>query len=164
MPKETDQAGPNEDDWGKYNYKNDMVFDEKVIAALLRATETIKKDLDTTYKNYGLTFSQYNVLRILNNSRNGQNRVSNTGKIMLVSSSNITGVTQRLEKIGLILRKQDPDDERITVLEITPKGARILSNMKDAHLSKISNYLKELSEQEKRVLFDDLKRVYKQAG
>jgi MarR family transcriptional regulator, 2-MHQ and catechol-resistance regulon repressor len=151
----------DESDWGKYNYKNNMDFGEKVIAVLFRASETIKKDLDMIYKNYGLTFSQYNVLRILNNSKNGQNTVSNTSKIMLVSSSNITGVTQRLEKSGLILRKQDPSDERITVLEITPKGSRILKNIHDAHLSRINSYLKSFSIQKQRSLFEDLKQVYK---
>lgn len=161
MPKETDPAETNESDWGEYNYKNNMDFDEKVIAALLRASETIKKDLDITYKNYGLTFSQYNVLRILNNSKNGQNKVSITSRIMLVSSSNITGVTQRLEKSGLILRKQDPGDERITVLEITPKGARILKNIQDSHISKINSYLKDFSSEKKRNLLEDLKQVYK---
>jgi MarR family transcriptional regulator, 2-MHQ and catechol-resistance regulon repressor len=161
MPKETDPAETNESDWGEWNYINNMDFDEKVIAALLRASETIKKDLDITYKNYGLTFSQYNVLRILNNSKNGQNKVSITSKIMLVSSSNITGVTKRLEKNGLILRKQDPSDERITVLEITPKGSRILKNIQDAHLGKISSYLKDFSSQKKRNLLEDLKQVYK---
>ncbi|MFH0784351.1 MAG: MarR family transcriptional regulator [Pseudomonadota bacterium] len=161
MSQETDPAETNESDWGEWNYINNMDFDEKVIAALLRASETIKKDLDITYKNYGLTFSQYNVLRILNNSKNGQNKVSITSKIMLVSSSNITGVTKRLEKNGLILRKQDPSDERITVLEITPKGSRILKNIQDAHLCKIGSYLKDFSSQKKRNLLEDLKQVYK---
>jgi len=161
MQKETDPAETNESDWGEWNYINNMDFDEKVIAALLRASETIKKDLDITYKNYGLTFSQYNVLRILNNSKNGQNKVSITSKIMLVSSSNITGVTQRLEKSGLILRKRDPGDERITVLEITPKGSRILKNIKDAHLINISSYLKDFSSQGKRNFLEDLKQVYR---
>ncbi|MBB5348732.1 MarR family transcriptional regulator [Desulfoprunum benzoelyticum] len=160
-PAETSSTETNESDWGEYNYKNNMEFDEKVIAVLLRASETVKKDLDTTYKNYGLTFSQYNVLRILNNSKNGQNKVNIVSKIMLVSSSNITGVTQRLEKIGLLLRKQDPSDERITVLEITPKGSRILKNIQEAHLSKISSYLNEFSSQKKKSLFEDLKKVYR---
>ncbi|MGB5232791.1 MAG: MarR family winged helix-turn-helix transcriptional regulator [Desulfoprunum sp.] len=161
MPAETYPAETNENDWGEYNYKNNMEIGEKVIAVLFRASETIKKDLDLTYKNYGLTFSQYNVLRILNNSKNGQNTVSNTSKIMLVSSSNITGLTQRLEKSGLILRKQDPGDERITVLEITPKGSRILKNIQDSHLSKINIYLKHFPSQKQRELLEDLKLVYR---
>lgn len=161
MPKETGQEDARERNWGEYNYKNDMDAEEKVIAALLRASEMVKKDLDTTYKNYGLTFSQYNVLRILNNSKNQQNTVSNTSKIMLVSSSNITGLTKRLEKNGLILRKQDPGDERITILEITPKGARILDNIQEAHISKISKYLAGLSREKETTLLEDLKQIYR---
>lgn len=161
MPKETGLEETSQPNWGQYNYQNDMDPDEKVIAALLRASEVVKKDLDTTYKNYGLTFSQYNVLRILHNSKNSQNTVSNTSKIMLVSSSNITGLTKRLEKNGLILRKQDPGDERITILEITPKGARILENIQESHLSKINIYLKDLSGDSKKSLLKDLKQVYR---
>lgn len=161
MLTETNSAKTDERDWGKYNYINDMEFDEKVIAALLRASEIIKKDLDVTYKNYGLTLSQYNLLRILNNSKNGQNKVSVTSKIMLVSSANISGVTKRLEKSGLIMRKQDPDDERITVLEITPKGSRILKNIQEVHLSKIRGYLKGFSSQKKKDFLDDLRQAYR---
>lgn len=161
MLAETNTARISESDWGEYNYINDMEFDEKVIAALLRASETIKKDLDVAYKNYGLTFSQYNLMRILNNSKNGQNKVSVTSKIMLVSSANISGVTKRLEKSGLIMRKQDPGDERITVLEITPKGSRILKNIQDVHLSKIRGYLKGFSSQEKKDFLANLKQAYR---
>jgi len=59
------------------------------------------------------------------------------------------------------LRKQDPGDERITVLEITPKGSRILKNIQDSHLSKINIYLKHFPSQKQRELLEDLKLVYR---
>jgi len=90
-------------DWG--GYKSDVTMDEKVMVALVKASELFKKDSDAIFKNYGLTFSQYNVLRVLNNSSNGQNTVSMASKIMLVSSPNMTGIAKRLERSGLIIRK-----------------------------------------------------------
>lgn len=147
-------------EWGDYNYKSCMKVDEKVIVALVKASEVFKKDCDTIYKNYGLTFSQYNVLRVLNNSKDGQNTVMVTSKIMLVSGPNMTGIAKRLEKNGFILRKHDPKDERITLLEITPKGKRVLKNIKAAHDENIKNYLANFSGEEKQRLLDDLKRVF----
>ena len=89
-------------------YKPDLKINEKVMVALVKASELFKKDSDAIFKNYGLTFSQYNVLRVLAKSTNGQNSVTNASKIMIVSSPNMTGIAKRLEKNGFIIRKNDP--------------------------------------------------------
>jgi DNA-binding MarR family transcriptional regulator len=135
-------------------------MDEKVMVALVKASEVFKKACDAIYKNYGLTFSQYNVLRALNNSKDGQNSVTVASKIMLVSGPNMTGLAKRLEKNGFILRKHDSTDERITILEITPKGRRILKNIKEAHDENIKDHLSGFSEEGKKGLLEDLKRVF----
>ena len=157
MPEET---GNN--DWG--GYKSDVSVDEKVMVALVKASELFKKDSDAIFKNYGLTFSQYNVLRVLNNSQNGQNTVSMASKIMLVSSPNMTGIAKRLEKSGLIIRKSDMNDERVTLLEITPKGRKVLENIKAAHYGNINSYLKSFSDSGKTRLLEDLKRIFRKDG
>jgi DNA-binding MarR family transcriptional regulator len=145
-------------DWG--DYKSDVQFDEKVMVALVKASELFKKDSDAIFKNYGLTFSQYNVLRVLNNSTNGQNTVSMASRIMIVSSPNMTGIAKRLEKNGFIIRKNDTNDERVTLLEITPKGKKVLENIRTAHYGNIDSYLKGFSENEKKRLLEDLKQIF----
>jgi MarR family 2-MHQ and catechol resistance regulon transcriptional repressor len=45
---------------------------------------------------------------------------------MLVPGANITGLAKRLQKDGFIVKKSDERDERVTILEITPKGKRTL--------------------------------------
>ena len=153
MPEEAER-----NNWG--GYKSDVTMDEKVMVALVKASELFKKDSDAIFKNYGLTFSQYNVLRVLNNSSNGQNTVSMASKIMLVSSPNMTGIAKRLERSGLIIRKSDLHDERVTLLEITPKGRKVLENIKAAHYGNISGYLKSFSSSGKARLLEDLKRIF----
>ena len=156
MPVETET-----NTWGEY--KSDVTLEEKVMVALVKASELFKKDSDAVFKNYGLTFSQYNVLRVLNNSKNGQNTVTMASKIMLVSSPNMTGIAKRLEKSGLIIRKSDMHDERVTLLEITPKGKKILENIKAAHYGNISGYLKSFTEGGKTRILEDLKRIFRKA-
>lgn len=148
---------------GKLNlggYKAALETDEKVMVALVKASELYKKDADAIFKNYGLTFSQYNVLRVLNRSKNGQNSVTNASKIMLVSSPNMTGIAKRLEKNGFIIRKNDSKDERITLLEITPKGKRVLKNIRGAHEENIRSYLKSFAGEDKVRLLEDLKQMF----
>ncbi|HCY85299.1 MAG TPA: MarR family transcriptional regulator [Desulfobacteraceae bacterium] len=149
-----------EPEWKTFNYKSGLKLDEKVMVSLVKASEVYKKDSDAIYKDYGMTFSQYNVLRVLNNSKNGQNTVTVASKIMMVSGPNMTGIAKRLEKNGFILRKNDPKDERITVLEITPKGKRVIDNIRDAHNENIQKYLSGFSEDEKKGLLESLKQVF----
>ncbi|MGA6925261.1 MAG: MarR family transcriptional regulator [Desulfosarcina sp.] len=153
MPAEQEKT-----DWR--GYKSDLEIDEKVMVALVKASELYKKDCDAIYKNYGLTFSQYNVLRVLNNSPDGQNSVTTASKIMLVSSPNMTGIAKRLEKRGFIIRKNDASDERVTLLEITPKGKTVLVNIRATHNENIRHYISGFSEQEKKRLLEDLKQIF----
>lgn len=160
MSAASEKNQSQEGEWKNFNYKSGLKLDEKVMVALVKASEVYKKDSDVIYKDYGMTFSQYNVLRVLNNSKNGQNTVTVASKIMMVSGPNMTGIAKRLEKNGFILRKHDPKDERITLLEITPKGKRVLNNIKDAHNENIRNYLRGFSEADKKGLLENLKQVF----
>lgn len=137
-------------------YKNDLSLDEKVMMAIVRLAEFFKKNSAYIFKNYGLTFPQYNVLRVLDSSDNRQNTISNVGKIMLVSGANMTGIAKRLEKNGFLLRKRDPNDERITLLEITPKGSERLKHISDEKDSLISRYLAHISDDQKQLLLSYL--------
>lgn len=141
-------------------YKSDLEINEKVMVAIVKVSEIFKKESDAIFKNYGLTFSQYNVLRILTNSKHGQISVTNASKIMIVSGPNMTGIAKRLEKNGFIIRKRDPKDERITLLEITPKGKQVVVNISAAKDENILNYLKSFSEDEKERMLKDLKRIF----
>ncbi len=148
-------------DWG--GYKSDLDINEKLMVAIVRASETYKKDADAIFRNYGLTFSQYNVLRVLSNSPNGRNTITIVSRIMLVSGANMTGIAKRLEKNGFIIRKNDANDERITLLEITPKGKQTIKNISIEKDDLIETCLKSFSEEEKNRLLENIKRLYKKA-
>ncbi|UCG67758.1 MAG: winged helix DNA-binding protein, partial [Deltaproteobacteria bacterium] len=96
--------------------------------AVVRAAETCKRKHSAIFRNYGLSFPQYNVLRVLDASRNGMNKISEVSRIMLVPGANMTGIGKRLERNGFLIRKSDPNDERVTIFEITPKGRKTLKN------------------------------------
>ena len=110
-------------------YKSDLCTDERVLMAIVRAAEIFRRNHSGIFRNYGLSFPQYNVLRVLEASRNGRNKISDVSRIMLVPGANITGIAKRLEKDGFIIKKSDAADERVTILEITPKGKRTLKNI-----------------------------------
>jgi len=145
----------------QHTYKSDLSSDEKVLMAIVRAAEFFKRSHSSVFKNFGLSFPQYNVLRVLEASKNGQNRISVVSRIMLVPGANITGIAKRLAKDGFIIKKSDPHDDRVTILEITPKGKRALKNIKRQKDNRLKLMLKNLSSKQKRDLIDKIKLILK---
>jgi len=122
-----------------------MNVDESVMMAIVRVAERFKKESAAIFKNYALTFPQYNVLRVLDASKNGQNMVRDVNRIMLVSGANMTGITKRMEKTGFIIRKSDPNDDRLKWLVITPKGRSVLKDIDEENERNVKRYLKNCS-------------------
>jgi DNA-binding MarR family transcriptional regulator len=142
-----------------YTYKSDLNDDEKVLMAIVRTAEIFKRNHSAVFRNYGLSFSQYNVLRVLDASTNGQNRMSEISRIMLVAGANITGIAKRLESYGFAIKKSDPTDERVTILEITPKGKRTLKNIEKEKDQWLEAMLADLSRSERLDLLEKTRRI-----
>ncbi|MBF0477040.1 MAG: winged helix DNA-binding protein [Deltaproteobacteria bacterium] len=143
------------------SYKSDMSIDERVMMAILRVAERFKRESAAISKNYGLTFPQYNVLRILDASENGQNTIKNVNRIMLVSGANLTGITKRLDKMGFIIKKNDPKDDRLKWLEITAKGRQVLKSISEEKELNMKKYVKQYSDEEKSKILSVMKGILK---
>jgi DNA-binding MarR family transcriptional regulator len=143
----------------KRSYKSDLSTDEKVLMAIVRAAENFKRSHSAVFRNYGLSFPQYNVLRVIEASKNSQSKMSDVSRIMLVPGANITGLAKRLEKDGFIIKKSDPGDDRVTILEITPKAKRTLKNIEMDKDARLALMLKSFSHNEKLELLGKVKRI-----
>ncbi len=140
-------------------YKSDMSIDEKVVMAIVRIAERFKKDSSALFKSWDLTFSQYNVLRVLDSSKDGQNTMKNVNTIMLVSSANMTGIAKRLERNGFILRTADSDDDRKKRLQITSKGREVLKDISNHKEVALQHYLENYSEDQKKLLLELMRNL-----
>ncbi len=140
-------------------YKSDMSIDERVMMAIVRVAERFKKESSIYLKCYDITFPQYNVLRVLDASKNGQNTMKNVNRIMLISSANMTGITKRLEKVGFINRRNAPEDDRLKYLEITPKGKQVLKCIFDRKEQIIKKYLLKYSDEKKSEMLSLLREI-----
>jgi DNA-binding MarR family transcriptional regulator len=141
------------------SYKNDMTTEERVMMALVRVAERYKKESSAVFKKYELTFPQYNVLRVLDASKDGQNSIKNVKRIMLISSANMTGITKRLEKLGFITRKNAPEDDRLKYLAITEKGRLVLINISHERVNLELKYLIKHSNEKKIELLSLLRDI-----
>ncbi len=80
------------------------------------------------FRAYGLTASQYNVLRILR----GEGRplpILEVAERMVAAVPGITGLVDRLEGLGLIARERSTEDRRVVYVAITPAGLERLAQI-----------------------------------
>jgi len=77
------------------------------------------------FREFGLTPSQYNVLRILR----GEGKplpILEIADRMIAAVPGITGLVDRLEAMGLLARDRSTEDRRVIFVAITPKGLALL--------------------------------------
>lgn len=113
---------------------------EKILMVILRAAEGSKRAQSGVLRKYDLSFSQYNILRVLESAPGHQKKISGVSKELLVHVANMTRLVKRLEREGYIERMPDPTDDRVTILQLTQKGTTTLERVKrdkDENLAKI---------------------------
>jgi MarR family transcriptional regulator, 2-MHQ and catechol-resistance regulon repressor len=80
------------------------------------------------------------------------------GKLRLASGS-MTAAIDRLEKLGLVVRKLSPSDRRARVVELTAKGKRLAASSFDRHAKDLEELMSALSEKEKAQLYTSIKKL-----
>jgi DNA-binding MarR family transcriptional regulator len=71
----------------------------------------------------------YDVLWILENEEHGRLRMADLARKAVVSRSNVTRLSDRMEKAGLVARSDCAEDGRGTVCELTAKGRALRAKM-----------------------------------
>lgn len=95
---------------------------------LLRTNDQLQNRFGRFFREYGLTSSQYNVLRILRGE--GQPLPSlEIGERMVQVVPAITGLIDRLETQGLVKRRRCQKDRRVVYVEITAAGRKLLKQI-----------------------------------
>jgi MarR family 2-MHQ and catechol resistance regulon transcriptional repressor len=79
-------------------------------------------------------------------------------KVRLASGS-MTAAVDRLEKLGLVVRRSSPRDRRARVVELTAKGKRLAASSFERHAKDLEALMSVLSEKEKEQLYRSLKRL-----
>ncbi len=71
----------------------------------------------------------YDILWVLECAEGGRLRMHDLARQAVVSRSNVTRLTDRMEKAGLVARADCPEDGRGTVCELTARGRALRAKM-----------------------------------
>lgn len=105
-------------------------------------SQEVRKRLRT---DFGATLPQFDLLAQLYREPDGL-RLGELSRRTMVTNGNITGLTDRLEADGLILRETLDDDRRVTVAKLTKRGRDHFAEMARAHEGWIRELMAEVDE------------------
>ena len=118
----------------------DIIF---MIRKLMQGAELYTKALN---KKYQVSAAQLNCLLALH--AHGPLPPSQIAKHMMVKSSTVTGVVDRLERKGLVKRVRNSPDRRIINIQLTGAGSELAKHAPPPIQQKIIRGLKHLSGEE----------------
>jgi DNA-binding MarR family transcriptional regulator len=100
--------------------------EERLFLALLKAADALGQQAEQLIKPFGLTSTQYNVLRILRGAQPAGLACRAIGDRMISHDPDMTRLLDRVEKRGLIRRERQKDDRRVVKTHITSQGLELL--------------------------------------
>ena len=113
--------------------------EQEAILNVLRTSDQLQNRLGRLLREYGLTSSQYNVLRILRGEGQPMPCLEIADRMIQVVPA-ITGLIDRLEKQELVARERCTEDRRVVYIEITRKALTLLKQM-DAPVNELHKQL-----------------------
>lgn len=138
------------------NRKNASVCDE-VLIAIRRIIQSIDLHSRRLVKQFGLTGPQLIILREISQSE--EITASDISKAISLSQATVTGVLDRLEKRGYIVRKRSDRDRRRTLVGITQLGNHILASAPPLMQESFTEQFGELQIWEQHMILSSLHRL-----
>ncbi len=136
-------------------------LDKLFIFNILRTSSVLRPLLDSDLREDQITSSQLNVLEILYRSGEMDVCMSELGKQLVVSKANITGLIDRLEKRGWVLRHGGAD-RRETIVRITESGREVVDRVMPGYNDVLSELCVGLKQAEKAAVvrtLSELRRI-----
>jgi len=96
----------------------------------------------------GISYVQFQILATLADEPDGRLRMTDVADRLVHSRSGLTYQATQLQKAGLLIREPSADDERSTVVVLTPSGRDLLVRVLPAHVDVV-----------RQVLFEDMDRT-----
>ncbi len=126
----------------------------------MRAANAARTYAAQSLSGTGLTLTQFAVLEALYHL--GPMSLSDIAEKILTTGGNLTMVVGNLEKRDLARRQQSPEDRRVLIVVLTPKGNALIRKLFPEHAAKITAFMAALSSTEQEELGDFCGRLTRQ--
>src|SRR5688572_2319681 len=129
-------------------------LEQEAQLSIVRTGALLMDGVEQFLKPYGITATQYNVLRILRGSEpNGLCRNELRDR-MLTRMPDMTRLLDRMEESGLVVRGRQDHDRRMVRSRISSTGLKLLADLDDVTQKEEKRRFGHLNEQQLRSLIE----------
>ena len=123
-----------------------------IYVKLMRAANAARNFAARSLDGTNLTLTQFAVLEALYHL--GPMSLSDVAEKVLTTGGNLTMVAGNLEKQGLAKRQPSPEDKRVQIVALTPRGKSLIRQIFPKHAAAIAEFLSALNPEEQARLGD----------
>lgn len=124
----------------------------KLWLRMLSCTVRIENEIRSRLRaSFGITLPRFDLMAQLERHPEGL-RMGELSRRMMVTGGNVTGITDQLQREGLVLRVPDPQDRRAWAVCLTPAGREAFAAMAAVHERWIDEMLADIPAEEKASL------------
>ena len=134
-------------------------LEQEAQLSVIRTSAMLVDAFERMLKPYGITTTQYNVLRILRGAEPEGLCRNDVRDRMLTRMPDVTRLLDRMEESGLIDRTRETSDRRMVMTRITAKGKRLLDELEDDVAREHERAFAALTKEQMRTLIAHLAAV-----
>jgi DNA-binding MarR family transcriptional regulator len=128
---------------------------ERSFRQLIRNFGLIERIMQPYFARFGISGAQWGFLRNLHRAEVEGHpglRLTDLSRRMLIRPPSVTGIADRLEKHGLIVRRASETDGRSKQVALTEKGRQLVETVLVGHPTQIARLMSALSSEEQEQL------------
>jgi DNA-binding MarR family transcriptional regulator len=127
----------------------------RMLSCTVRIENEVRSRLRETF---GITLPRFDLMAQLERYPDGL-RMGELSRRLMVTGGNVTGITDLLEKEGLVVRVPDPHDRRAYAVKLTEAGRGAFAGMAVVHERWIQELLQDIPAADKATLIDLLSKL-----
>lgn len=129
------------------------------VLTIMHAARVLSVAATRLLREHELTEAQFNVLMLLKHQATGGMTQVELSDRMFVNRANMTGLIDRMERDGLVRRRQRPGDRRVHVVTLTPAGRRRVDKAEAEYFQEVRRVTRGLSGRDATALVRSLLSV-----
>ena len=137
--------------------KSDRITAPRLWLVIAKSYRALSLLAEQSIANTGLCLTDFVALEAL--LHKGPLTISEIQDKVRLASGSMTAAVDRLEKLGLVVRKSSPSDRRARVVELTVHGKRLATSCFERHAKDLEALMSVLSEREMKQLYGSLKKL-----
>ena len=111
------------------------------------------------FQGSDITDAQFNVLVQLKCASDRSLSQSALGRRLVVNKADMTGIIDRLERTGLVVRRPHPNDRRVRLIAMTDKGEKMVGALEPGYFAGVRQVMAGIPEKDLKNLNRALETV-----